>query len=44
MLMTLLNNIWLVFLDMAFWLLLGLFAAGFIKSFIAEDTLLLLVW
>lgn len=40
MLMTLLNNIWLVFLDMAFWLLIGLFAAGFIKSFIAEDTLL----
>ncbi len=35
----LLNNIWLVFLDTAFWLLLGLLAAGFIKSFIAEDTM-----
>lgn len=35
----LLLNIWAVFLDTAFWLLLGLFAAGMIKSFIAEDTL-----
>jgi uncharacterized membrane protein YraQ (UPF0718 family) len=40
MLATLLNNIWLVFLDTAFWLLLGLLAAGFIKSFISEDTML----
>ncbi len=32
-------NIWTVFLDMAFWLLLGLLAAGFIKSFISEDTM-----
>ena len=32
-------NIWAVFLDTAFWLLLGLFAAGLIKTFIAEDTL-----
>ena len=29
------NNIWLVFLDTAFWLLIGLLAAGLIKSFIA---------
>jgi len=40
MLATLLNNIWLVFLDTAFWLLLGLLAAGFIKSFISQDTML----
>lgn len=33
------NNIWLVFLDTAFWLLIGLLAAGFIKSFISEDTM-----
>jgi uncharacterized membrane protein YraQ (UPF0718 family) len=39
MLLNLLNNIWLVFLDTAFWLLIGLLAAGFIKSFIAEDTM-----
>jgi len=32
-------NIWAVFLDTAFWLLLGLLAAGIIKSFIAEDTM-----
>ena len=32
----LLNNIWQVFLDTAFWLLIGLLAAGFIKSFISE--------
>ena len=36
---TLLNNIWLVFLDTAFWLLIGLLAAGFIKLFISEDTM-----
>lgn len=35
----LLNNIWAVFLDTAFWLLLGLLAAGFIKSYISEDTM-----
>ena len=35
----LLNNIWAVFLDTAFWLLLGLLAAGIIKTFIAEDTM-----
>ena len=35
----LLNNIWLVFLDTAFWLLLGLLAAGVIKSFISESTM-----
>jgi len=35
----LLNNIWAVFLDTAFWLLLGLLAAGFIKSYITEDTM-----
>ena len=32
----LLNNIWAVFLDTAFWLLVGLLAAGFIKSYISE--------
>lgn len=37
--LALIQNIWAVFLDTAFWLLLGLLAAGFIKSFIAEDTL-----
>lgn len=35
----LLLNIWTVFLDTAFWLLLGLLAAGFIKSYISEDTM-----
>jgi uncharacterized membrane protein YraQ (UPF0718 family) len=35
----LINNIWAVFLDTAFWLLLGLLAAGFIKSYISEDTM-----
>ena len=35
----LLINIWAVFLDTAFWVLLGLLAAGVIKSFIAEDTM-----
>ncbi len=40
MLATLLNNIWLVFLDTAFWLLLGLLAAGFIKAFIPEEAML----
>ncbi|MGD2160425.1 MAG: SO_0444 family Cu/Zn efflux transporter [Gammaproteobacteria bacterium] len=32
----LINNIWTVFLDTAFWLLIGLLAAGIIKSFIPE--------
>lgn len=35
----LLNNIWQVFLDTAFWLLIGLLAAGVIKSFISENTM-----
>lgn len=35
----LLENIWAVFLDTAFWLLLGLLAAGFIKSYISEQTM-----
>jgi len=39
MVLNLLNNIWLVFLDTAFWLLVGLLAAGFIKTFISEDTM-----
>ncbi len=43
MLVELLSNIWLVFLDTAFWLLIGLLAAGFIKSFISEETMLLWV-
>lgn len=32
-------NIWAVFLDTAFWLVLGLMAAGLIRSFIAEETM-----
>jgi len=39
MIIELLNNIWLVFLDTAFWLLLGLLAAGLIKLFISEETM-----
>ena len=39
MLLNMLNNIWLVFLDTAFWLLIGLLAAGVIKSFISEKTM-----
>lgn len=35
----LLLNIWAVFLDTAFWLLLGLLAAGLIKSYISEDSM-----
>jgi uncharacterized membrane protein YraQ (UPF0718 family) len=38
-LLELVTNIWLVYLDTAFWLLLGLLAAGFIKSYISEDTM-----
>ena len=39
MVAVLLKNIWLVFLDTAFWLLIGLLAAGVIKSFISENTM-----
>jgi uncharacterized membrane protein YraQ (UPF0718 family) len=39
MVFELLKNIWLVFLDTAFWLLIGLLAAGLIKSFISEETM-----
>ena len=39
MIVELFNNIWRVFLDTAFWLLIGLLAAGVIKSFIAQDTM-----
>jgi uncharacterized membrane protein YraQ (UPF0718 family) len=35
----LLSNIWLVYLDTAVWLLIGLLAAGLIKLFISEDTM-----
>ncbi len=35
----LITNIWAVFLDTAFWLLLGLLAAGLIKSYISADTM-----
>lgn len=35
----LLENIWAVYLDTAFWLLIGLLAAGFIKSYISEETM-----
>jgi len=39
MILNTLNNIRMVFLDTAFWLLLGLLAAGVIKSFISENTM-----
>lgn len=39
MIAELLGNIWLVFLDTAFWLLIGLLAAGLIKSFIPENAM-----
>lgn len=39
MLIELASNIWAVFLDTAFWLLLGLLAAGFIHSYISEGTM-----
>lgn len=39
MVVELLKNIWLVFLDIAFWLLIGLLAAGVIKSFISEESM-----
>ncbi|TNF32898.1 MAG: permease [Gammaproteobacteria bacterium] len=35
----LLSNIWAVYLDTAFWLLLGLLAAGFVKAFIPEQAM-----
>ncbi len=39
MITQLLNNIWLVLLDTAFWLLIGLLAAGLIKTFIPSETM-----
>lgn len=39
MLIELINNIWVVLLDTAFWLLIGLLAAGVIKVFIPETAL-----
>jgi uncharacterized protein len=39
MLNDLINNIWAVLLDTAFWLLLGLLAAGLIKVFIPADAM-----
>jgi len=39
MLNDLINNIWAVLLDTAFWLLLGLFTAGLIKVFIPADAM-----
>ena len=35
----LLNNIWAVYLDTAFWLLLGLLAAGLVKAYIPEHAM-----
>ncbi len=35
----LINNIWAVYLDTAFWLLLGLLAAGLVKTLIPEDAM-----
>lgn len=35
----LLSNIWTVYLDTAFWLLLGLFAAGLVKAYLPEDAM-----
>jgi uncharacterized protein len=39
MLIELINNIWAVLMDTAFWLLLGLLAAGLIKVFIPADAM-----
>jgi len=39
MVMELLENIWAVYLDTAFWLLVGLLAAGLIKTFISQATM-----
>lgn len=33
------SNIWTVYLDTAFWLLLGLFAAGLVKAYLPEDAM-----
>ncbi len=35
----LLQNIWAVYLDTAIWLLVGLFAAGLVKTYIPEDAM-----
>ena len=35
----LLENIWYVYLDTAFWLLLGLFAGGLVKAYIPRDAM-----
>jgi uncharacterized protein len=35
----LLNNVWSVYLDTAFWLLTGLLAAGLVKTYIPEDAM-----
>ena len=35
----LLSNIWTVYLDTAFWLLLGLFAAGLLKAYLPENAM-----
>lgn len=40
MVVELLSNIWLVFLDTAFWLLIGLLAAGLIKAFVPQDAMM----
>lgn len=40
--LNLLHNIWLVYLDTAFWVLLGLMAAGLVKVYIPADAGLLL--
>ena len=37
--LNLLHNIWLVYLDTAFWLLLGLLAAGLVKAYIPADAM-----
>lgn len=39
MLFELLNNIWSVYQDTAFWLMLGLLAAGLVKVYIPEDAM-----
>lgn len=39
MVFDLLNNIWLVFLDTAFWLIIGLLFAGLIRSYISENAM-----
>lgn len=33
------SNIWTVYLDTAFWLLLGLFAAGLVKAYLPKDAM-----